>query len=168
MPWLHHISHLDLQLTCAFSACALGLVQKKDCPSSTVVGILAVCCLWTKLGKREGRGESRVHCLEKKVLLWCSEHQHGWVCLPTRLWPDSTYSCSSSSSQSLHFPLLHFVSLGTTFSPASLPFLLFLDSSSFHGVWWQLAELSGIAALLEETWSEPRGLVGWDGIRASL
>lgn len=57
---------------------------------------------------------------------------------------------------------------GTTFSPASLPFFLFLNSSSFHGVWWQLAELSGIAALLEETWSEPRGLVGWDGIRASL
>lgn len=93
-------SHFPLRLAtdvCLFCMCS-GSSTKKDCPSSTIVGILAVCCLWTKLGKREGRGESRVHCLEKKVLLWCSEHQHGWVCLPTRLWPDSTYSCSSSSS----------------------------------------------------------------------
>lgn len=102
-----------------------------------------------RLGKeREGRGGSRTY----------HQHQPCWICLLTRSRTTNAYSSSLCASHSCK-PL----SLGTNLSPASLPLLLFPNSSGFHGVWWQLAELSGIAAFLEETWSEPRGLVGGVG-----
>lgn len=148
----------------AFDVCPVctcfAWCRKRNSPSSALVEISAICC-WEKTGKRQGRERRKQSPPSAPALLGLPSHQdtvHQHLPAP----PPAVSVC---------FPLLQPLPLGTNLSPASLPVLLFPNSSGFHGVWWQLAELSSIAAFLEETWSEPRGLVGGggeDGVRASL
>lgn len=149
----------------AFDVCPVctcfAWCRKRNSPSSALVEISAVCC-WEKTGKRQGRERRKQSPPSAPALLGLPSHQdtvHQHLPAP----PPAVSVC---------FPLLQPLPLGTNLSPASLPVLLFPNSSGFHGVWWQLAELSSIAAFLEETWSEPRGLVGGggreNGVRASL